>query len=65
MTSTRKIGAIDVRLLRSVAKLTQVEAAKLIGKSARCWQQWEAGDRTMSPELYDLFSIRAKRRIKV
>jgi hypothetical protein len=35
------------------------EAAALIHKKLRSWQQWEAGDRVMDPALFELFTIKS------
>jgi putative transcriptional regulator len=44
---------------RQKAGLTQTEAAALIHKKLRSWQQWEAGDRVMDPALFELFTIKS------
>ncbi len=47
-----------IRSTRLRAKLTQLEAAKLIGASMRIWQDWEGGRRNMPQAKWDLFKIR-------
>jgi len=47
-----------VRKARVVAGLTQTEAAQTVRASLRGWQQWEAGDRTMPPGLFELFMLK-------
>jgi len=42
------------------AGLTQTQAASLIYKGLRTWQQWESGDRTMDAALFELFVIKTK-----
>ncbi len=43
---------------RMAAGLTQTEAAQTVRASLRGWQQWEAGDRTMPPGLFELFMLK-------
>jgi putative transcriptional regulator len=43
---------------RETAGLTQTQAAELIYKGLRTWQQWERGDRDMDPALFELFQIK-------
>lgn len=45
--------------LRFNARLTQRQAAALIYRTERNWQQWEAGDRRMDPALWELWQIKA------
>lgn len=45
---------------RKRAKLTQREAAALIGASMRIWQDWEGGRRNMPQAKWDLFKIRLR-----
>lgn len=49
-----------IKQARKTAGLTQTQAAALIYKQLRTWQQWEAGDRTMDPALFELFEIKTK-----
>ncbi len=60
MPSTKKQSPTPeaLRGARAWAELTQTEAAELVQASLRAWQQWEAGDRTMPPGLYELFMIK-------
>jgi len=48
----------DIRTARTTAGLTQTEAALTVRASLRGWQQWEAGDRAMSPGLFELFMLK-------
>ena len=50
-----------IRRAREAAGLTQTAAAALIGRKLRTWQAYEAGDRTLSPELWELWQIRLAR----
>lgn len=45
--------------VRESLGLTQVQAAGLLYRTARNWQQWELGERAMDPALWELFSIKA------
>jgi len=47
-----------IRQARTAAGLTQTEAAATVRASLRAWQQWEAGDRTMPPGLFELFMLK-------
>lgn len=47
-----------IREARLAASLTQTEAAQTVRSSLRGWQQWEAGDRTMPPGLFELFMLK-------
>lgn len=44
---------------RQAAGLTQAQAAALLYRSARNWQQWELGERAMDPALWELFCLKA------
>ncbi|HEY0660830.1 MAG TPA: helix-turn-helix domain-containing protein [Lysobacter sp.] len=48
----------EVRAGRSAAGMTQTEAAETVHVSMRAWQQWEGGERTMPPGLFELFMIK-------
>lgn len=47
-----------IRNARIAAGLTQTEAARFVRASLRAWQQWEAGDRSMPPGLFELFMLK-------
>jgi len=49
----------QIKESRKDAGLTQTQAAALIYKSCRAWQQWEAGDRKMDRALWELFLIKS------
>lgn len=49
----------DIRAARVAAGLTQAEAAALVCRSLRNWQQWEAGERTMDATAWRLFGLLA------
>ena len=48
----------QIKQVRNDFGLTQTQAAALIYKSLRAWQQWEAGDRKMDPALWEFFKIK-------
>ncbi|MFA6213425.1 MAG: hypothetical protein WC714_28570 [Candidatus Obscuribacterales bacterium] len=50
----------QIKQARTDAGLTQTQAAALIYKGCRCWQQWEAGSRSMDKALFELFMIKVK-----
>lgn len=49
-----------VRQARRAAGLTQTEAAKIVSASMRAWQQWESGERTMPPGLFELYMLKTR-----
>lgn len=55
-------NAQEIKAARERAGLTQTEAAALIYKSLRAWQQWEKEDghgaRAMDPAFWELFQIK-------
>lgn len=50
----------QVKAARTAAGHTQDQAADVIYKGLRTWQQWESGDRKMDPALYELYMIKTK-----
>ena len=47
---------INKELIKAArGKLTQEQAANVIGASVRTWEAWEAGVRNMPPAKYTLF----------
>ena len=48
----------EILKVRTTAGLTQTEAAALIYRSRRSWQEWEAGDQRMDPALWELFNLK-------
>lgn len=48
----------QIKQARKDAGLTQAQAAELIYKNIRTWQQWEAGDRQMDAAFWELFNIK-------
>jgi DNA-binding transcriptional regulator YiaG len=48
----------QIKQARGQAGLTQAQAAELIYKGLRTWQQWERGDRDMDPALFELFRLK-------
>lgn len=51
----------DIRVAREAAGLTQGQAAELIYRTVRNWQQWEGGERRMDPALWELFHLKSAR----
>lgn len=49
-----------VRAARRAAGLTQTEAAAMIYRTRRNWQQWESGERRMDAALFELFLIKRR-----
>jgi DNA-binding transcriptional regulator YiaG len=47
-----------IKQTREQAGFTQTQAATLIYKGLRTWQQWEKGDRSMDPAFFELFKIK-------
>lgn len=47
-----------IKQVRKQAGLTQTEAAMLIYKKLRAWQQYEAGDRKMDAAYWELFLLK-------
>lgn len=47
----------QIRAVRTKLGLTQKQAAEKLGKSYRTWQDWEGGQRTMDPALFQLFKM--------
>jgi len=48
----------EIRATRAAAGLSQNAAAKLLYKTGRVWQYWEAGERRMDPAFWELFRIK-------
>jgi len=46
--------SIEIKAWRESARLTQAQAAALIGYTARAWENWEQDVRPMRPALLDL-----------
>lgn len=44
-----------IKSARLAANLTQREAAYIVKRTIRNWQQWEYGERKMSPALFEYF----------
>ena len=50
----------QIRAARIAADLTQEQAGARVHAALRTWQQWEAGDRTMSRTAWELFQLKIK-----
>jgi DNA-binding transcriptional regulator YiaG len=48
----------EILSARLAAGQNQTDAAAEIGMSLRAWQQWESGDRGMSPQLWSMYLLR-------
>jgi len=48
----------EIKEARKTAKLTQSKAAALVYKSLNMWQKYEAGDRPIPLEVWELFNIK-------
>ena len=48
----------EVRAGRLAKGLTQSQAAEIVRGRLHTWQQWEAGDRSMHPGLWELFLLK-------
>lgn len=46
---------------RKKAKLTQDQAAHLVNRTTRVWQYWEAADREMPAEIWEVFLLRVSK----
>ena len=53
----------QIKKARQTVGLTQTQAAELIYKKIRTWQQWEAGDREMDAALWELFLIKSEKTV--
>lgn len=47
-----------IKALRAGFRLTQAEAAAIVGVSTRTWTSWETGQRTMPDNAFELFRLR-------
>jgi len=45
----------EIRTARDAAGLTQTDAAELVYRTKRNWQQWEGNERAMDVALWELF----------
>lgn len=52
----------EIAAARAKALLTQPAAAKLVYKSGIAWKKWEAGERRMPPDTWELFLIKTDTR---
>jgi DNA-binding transcriptional regulator YiaG len=50
----------QIRSLRAKHHLTQTQAAALIYRPQRTWQDWERGVATMDPAYWELVNIKLK-----
>lgn len=47
----------QIRAARDAAGLTQTKAGELIFGTLRTWQEWEGGNRRMTPAAWHLFLL--------
>ncbi|OCG66622.1 hypothetical protein A9G41_12445 [Gilliamella sp. Nev5-1] len=52
------VSAEKVLNARKAAGLTQKQSANLVYVDERTWARWEAGDRKMNKNIYELFLIK-------
>jgi transcriptional regulator with XRE-family HTH domain len=45
----------EIKFARLDSRLTQKQAAELLGYSQGAWRKWEYGERPMRPKLFNLF----------
>lgn len=50
----------QVAAARAKAGLTQQQAAAIVHATARRWREWESGDYSMHPGLWELFLVRTQ-----
>lgn len=50
----------EIRAARQATGLTQTQAARLIYATLRAWQEWEAGNRSMHPAMWELWRYKAR-----
>lgn len=55
MREAQNYTPADIVAYRAAAGVTQAQAAMLVGRTVRNWQQWEAGDREIDPSIVELF----------
>ncbi len=58
-------SAGEVRQLRLMAHLTQRESADIVQRTVRNWQQWEYGERSMSPAIWQYYCLVAADKINL
>ncbi len=51
----------QIKAAREAAGLSQTAAAALVYAGMRGWQEWEAGNRTMHPGLWEMCKHKARR----
>lgn len=51
------VAPAQVVATRKAANMTQVNAAAVIGATARSWKAWEGGTRNMPPAKLQLFKL--------
>ena len=52
----------EIKEARFRAGLTLREAADLVRVNIRTWQKWEAGERSMHPAFWELFTLKCAAR---
>lgn len=54
----------EIKAIRERLKLTQTEAAEIVGVGQGVWSSWESGERTPSRQSAILIDLLAKKKIK-
>ncbi len=53
-------NAVTITKARHDRRLTQTQAANLVGVTLRSWQSWESGQHKMPSGLWELFQIKTR-----
>lgn len=61
MAASKGPSAGEVKAARKERRLTQKDAAKVIGAGLRTWAGWEMGESTMSEAKWEQFLNRTKK----
>lgn len=54
-------SASDVKEARIALGFSAKEAASIVYRTTRNWQQWESGERKMDPALWELFNLKTRK----
>lgn len=60
MTTPEAPTPKTVIMARKAAGITQSQAAGVVYRTLRNWQQWERGDREMDRALFELFCLKTR-----
>lgn len=53
----------EIKAARTMAGLTQTQAAEKVYKTLRGWQKWESGAHEMDAAYWELFLIKIKQKL--